>query len=99
MSASGVGDIADDLTEALDQEAEEALSQAEQVADEAGVSYERAVLEGFAEDAISQYSADNGVDLIVIGESDDSTFAEQLFGSTTEDVLESVTTSVLVARE
>ncbi len=99
MSASAVGDIADDLTEALDQEAEEAIDRAEQMADEAGVTSERAVLEGFPEDAIPQYSADTGIDLIVIGESEDSTLTERLFGSTTEDVLESVTTSVLVARE
>jgi len=99
MSAAGVGNIADDLTEALDEETEEALDQAEQMADDAGVTTERAVLEGFPEDAIPQYSDDNGIDLIVIGESEDSTLTEQLFGSTTEDVLESVTTSVLVARE
>lgn len=99
MSASGVGNIADDLTEALDKEAKEALDQAEEMADEAGVTSERAVLEGFPEDAIHQYSADNGIELIVIGKSEDSTLTEQLFGSTTEDVLKSTTTSVLIARE
>ena len=99
MSASAVGDIANDLTEALDQEAKEALNQADQMADEAGVTSERAVLEGLPKDAIPQYSADTGIDLIVIGESEDSTLTEQLFGSTTEDVLKSATTSVLVARE
>lgn len=99
MSASGVGNIADDLTETLDEDAEEALTQAEEMADEAGVTSERTVLEGFPDDVIHQYSADNGIDLIVIGESEGSSLAEQLFGSTTEDVLESATTSVLVARE
>ncbi|WP_336362970.1 universal stress protein [Halalkalicoccus salilacus] len=99
MSAASVGDIADDLTEALDEEAKEALNQAEQMADEARVTSERAVLEGFPEDAIHQYSTDNGIGLVVVGQSEDSTLTEQLFGSTTEDVLESVTTSVLVARE
>lgn len=99
MSASGVGDIADDLTETLDQEAKEALEQAETMADEAGVTSERAILEGFPEDAIQQYSADNAIDLIVIGESEDSTLTEQLFDSTTEEVLDSVPISVLVARE
>lgn len=99
MSASGVGDVADDLTETLDKEAKEAIKQAETMADEAGVTSERAILEGFPEDAIHQYSADNDIDLIVVGESDDSTLTEQLFGSTTEDVLESATTSVLVARK
>jgi len=98
MSASGVGDIADNLTDTLDAEAKEALNQAEKMADEAGVASERAVLEGFPDDAIRQYSADNGIDLIVVGESKDSTLTEQLFGSTTEDVLESATVSVLVAR-
>ena len=98
MSAAGVGEIADDLTETLDEEAKAALDQAETMADEAGVTTEQAVLEGFPEDAIHQYSADNEIDLIVVGESEDSTLTEQLFGSTTEDVLESTTTSVLVAR-
>jgi nucleotide-binding universal stress UspA family protein len=99
MAASGVGDIADDLTKALDEEAKEALNQAEEMADEAGVPAERAILEGFPEDAIQQYSDDNGIDLIVIGESEDSTLSERLFGSTTEDVVQAATVSVLVARE
>lgn len=99
MSASAVGHIADDLTEALDEDAKEALQQAEQMADEADVTANRAVLEGFPEDAIQKYSTDNGIDLIVIGESEDSSLTEQLFGSTTEDILQSSTTSVLVARD
>lgn len=98
MSASGIGNIADDLTETLGEEAKEALDEAEQMADEAGVTSERAILEGFPKDAIHQYSTDHEIDLIVVGESEDSTLSEQLFGSTTEDVLESATTSVLVAR-
>ncbi|MUV57318.1 universal stress protein [Halogeometricum sp. CBA1124] len=98
MAASGVGDIADDLTKTLDEEAREALNQAEKMADEAGVSAERVILEGFPEDAIQEYSDENGIDLIVIGESEDSTLSERLFGSTTEDVVQSATVSVLVAR-
>jgi nucleotide-binding universal stress UspA family protein len=99
MSASAVGDIADDLTDALDTEAEETLTRAETMADEADVATERAILEGFPEDAISQYSSETGIDLIVIGESKDSTITERLFGSTTDDVLQSATASVLVARQ
>ena len=98
MAASGVGDIADDLTKTLDEEAKEALNQAEKMADEAGVAAERVILEGFPEDAIQEYSDENGIDLIVIGESEDSTLSERLFGSTTEDVVQSATVSVLVAR-
>jgi len=69
------------------------------MADEAGVSAERAILEGFPEDAIQKYSNEKGIDLIVIGESEDSTLSEQLFGSTTDDVIQSATVSVLVARQ
>ena len=98
MAASGVGDIADDLTKTLDEGAKEALNQAEKMADEAGVAAERVILEGFPEDAIQEYSDENGIDLIVIGESEDSTLSERLFGSTTEDVVQSATVSVLVAR-
>lgn len=98
MSAAGVGDIADDLTEALDEEAREAIDQAEAMADEASVPSDRAILEGYPEDAIDQYSTEHEIDLIVVGESEDSTLTEHLFDSTTEDVLESATTSVLVAR-
>ncbi len=99
MAASGVGNVADDLTKTLDKEAKEALNQAEKMADEAGVSAERAILEGFPEDAIQKYSNENGIDLIVIGESEDSALSEQLFGSTTDDVIQSATVSVLVARK
>jgi nucleotide-binding universal stress UspA family protein len=99
MSASAVGDIADDLSDTLDEEAKEAIEEAEKMADEAGVTSTQAVLEGFPEDAIDNYSDEKGIDLIVVGESEDSTFTERLFSSTTDDVLQSTTTSVLVARE
>lgn len=99
MSASGVGEIAGELTETLDDEAREAIEEAEEVADEAGVTSERAILEGVPEDVIREYSAENGIDLVVVGESEDSTIPEQLFGSTTDDVLQTTTDSVLIVRE
>lgn len=99
MGASGVGTIADDLTDVLDEEARAALDRAEEMTEEAGVASERAVLEGVPEDAIVQYSEENDVDLVAVGESEDATVAERFFGTTTEDVLDSSSVSVLVARE
>lgn len=99
MSAAAVGDVADDLTDALEAEAKEALDAAEERADDAGVASERVILEGYPEDAIVDYSADNDIDLVVVGESDESSVTERLFGSTTEQVVDSTPASVLVARD
>lgn len=99
MSAAAVGDIADDLSDTLEEEAVEALDAAEERADDAGVASERTILEGYPEDAIVDYSADNDIDLVVIGESDESGVTERLFGSTTEGVVDSTPASVLIARE
>lgn len=98
MSASASGMVAEELTESLTEDAQAALEEAEEMAEQAGVTFEQVVLEGFPDDAIEEYSAENGIDLIVIGESEDSTITERLFGGTTDDVLESTNTSVLVAR-
>jgi nucleotide-binding universal stress UspA family protein len=98
MGASGVGDIADDLTETLDTIAEDALDAAASVATDAGVPYERVVLEGYPHDAIAEYTADAGVDLVVVGASGRSGVAEHLLGSTAERVARGVEASVLIAR-
>ncbi|SFR51546.1 universal stress protein [Halogeometricum limi] len=99
MSASGVGDVADELTETLDEETKEAVGRAEKKANEAGVTSERVVLEGVPEDAIRQYSTDHGIDLVVVGESEDSTLSERFFGTTTDEVVQSAPVSTLVARD
>ncbi|WP_380678146.1 universal stress protein [Salinigranum sp. GCM10025319] len=98
MAASGVGDVADDLTETLDTMASEALDTAESRADEADVPFERVTLEGYPHDAIADYAADHGVDLVVVGASGRSGVAEHLLGSTTERVARAVEASVLIAR-
>ena len=98
MSASGVGDIADDLMETLDDMAADAIDTAESRAEEAGVSYERTVLEGFPHEAILDHSADHDIDLVVLGESGQSGLKEHLLGSTTDRVAQSAETSVLIAR-
>jgi len=98
MGASGVGDVADDLTAALDTIAGDALDAAESVAEDADVPYEREVLEGYPHDVIAEYAADADVDLVVVGATGRSGVAEHLLGSTAERVARSVETSVLVAR-
>jgi nucleotide-binding universal stress UspA family protein len=98
MAASGVGDIADDLTETLDAVATEALDAAAARAEEAGVPHERTVLEGFPRDAIVEYSDDRDVDLVVLGASGRSGITEHLLGSTAERVAHAVDVSVLIAR-
>ncbi|WP_137286093.1 universal stress protein [Halorussus salinisoli] len=99
MSASGVGTIADDLTETYEQEAEDALDAAATRADEADVTYERATLEGVPHEAITQYSDEHDIDLIVVGASGRTGLAEHLLGSTTDRVVRSADASVLVARD
>lgn len=98
MSASGVGTIADELTETLEQEADEALDEATAQANEAGVNNERVLLEGVPHESIAEYSTEHDVDLIVMGASGQSGLKEHLLGSTTDRVIRSVETSVLLAR-
>jgi nucleotide-binding universal stress UspA family protein len=98
MSASAVGDIADDLAESLETVATDALDAAVERAEDAGISYERTVLEGFPHEAITAYSTDNDIDLVVVGASGRSGITTRLLGSTTDRVVRSAEVSVLVAR-
>jgi nucleotide-binding universal stress UspA family protein len=98
MSASAVGDIADDLSVTLEAVATDALDSAATQAEDADVPYERTILEGFPHEAIVEYSTDHGIDLVVMGATGRSGLAERLLGSTTDRVTRSVDTSVLVAR-
>jgi nucleotide-binding universal stress UspA family protein len=97
-AAAGSGAIIDELTETLKEEANDALYAAETRVEEADVGYERIILEGLPQDAIVEYSTEHGIDLVIMGTSDSSGVTEQLLGSTTERVIRSVDTSVLVAR-
>ena len=98
MSASGVGTIADELTETLEQEADNALDQAVEQADEADLEYERVLLEGDPHESIAAYSAEHGIDLVVTGASGRPGLKEHLLGSTADRVVRSAETSVLLAR-
>ena len=98
MSASGVGSIADDLTETLTEEANRILGAAEDQAEEADVTFERAILEGFPHDAVVDYCSEHDVDLVIMGASGRSGLKEHLLGSTTDRVVRSIDASVLLAR-
>ncbi len=98
MAASGVGNIAEELSESLEKMAEDALNEAESRAGDADVSYERVILEGVPHEAIVEYSAEHDIELIVIGATGQSGLKEHLLGSTTDRVAQSAETSVLIAR-
>ncbi|WP_306061160.1 universal stress protein [Natronococcus wangiae] len=96
MAASG--NIAPELTQTLEQEADEILDAATTKAEEADVTYEQTVLEGTPHEAIAEYSTDHTIDLIVMGASGRSGIKEHLLGSTTDRVIRSADTSVLCVR-
>lgn len=98
MSASAVGDIADELTKSLESMANDALESATTRAEEAGVTYDETILEGVPHEAIAEYSTEHDINLIVMGASGQSGITERLLGSTTDRVTRSVDTSVLIAR-
>ncbi|QLK26028.1 universal stress protein [Natrinema zhouii] len=98
MSASASGNIASQLTETLKEEAESALDEAISRAESAGVDYERITREGDPHEVIEAYSAEHDVDLIIMGASGRSGLKERLLGSTTDRVIRTVDTSVLIAR-
>ena len=98
MSASGVGTIADQLTETLSSIADEALDAAERRAADAGVDYTRTVREGDPIDSILAASDERDADLVVIGASGHSGLKDQLLGTTADRVAQRADVSVLIAR-
>lgn len=67
-------------------------------ADDADVPRERAKMEGLPHEAIEEYSTGQEIDLVVMGASGQSGIREHLPGSTTDRVVQPVSTSVVVAR-
>ncbi|WP_226007863.1 universal stress protein [Natrinema salinisoli] len=98
MSASASGSIAPQLTETLEDEAESALDDAASRAEETGIAYDQVTREGDPHEVIAAYSADHEIDLVVMGASGRSGMKERLLGSTTDRVVRTVDTSVLIAR-
>lgn len=97
MSASASGNIAPQLTETLEEEADSALDNAVNRAEEMGVSYNRTTREGDPYEVITEYSAEHDIDLIVMGASGRSGLKERLLGTTSDRVIRTVDTSILLA--
>jgi len=98
MSAGASGMIAPQVTETLEAEAESALDDAERRAENAGVTHDRTIREGDPHEVIAAYCDDADVNLVVMGASGRSGLKEHLLGSTTDRVVRTVETSVLIAR-
>ncbi|MDF9746697.1 universal stress protein [Natrinema salsiterrestre] len=98
MSAGASGSIAPQLTETLEDEAESALDDAVSRAETVGVNCERLTREGDPREVIVEHVADHDVDLVVMGASGRSGLKEHLLGSTTDRVVRTVDTPVLIAR-
>ncbi|WP_254523615.1 universal stress protein [Natrinema caseinilyticum] len=98
MSAAASGSIAPQLTETLEEKAESALDEAANRAERADVNYDRTTLEGDPHEVIAEYSTEYDIDLVVVGASGRSGLKEHLLGSTTDRVVRTVETSVLIAR-
>ncbi|SFS89007.1 Nucleotide-binding universal stress protein, UspA family [Halostagnicola kamekurae] len=99
MSASGLGTIAPELSKSLEQRGNDALDDAVERAESEGVQFERTILEGTPQEAITDYSSDHAVDLIVMGRSGRSGLKERIIGSSTDRVIRSGEAPVLVAHE
>ena len=97
MSAAG-GSIAEELTETLEREADEALDAAARTAESTGAAYDRTTVEGVPHEAIAEHVDEHDVDLVVMGASGRTGLKEHLLGSTADRVVRSVETSVLLAR-
>ncbi|WP_257298953.1 universal stress protein [Haloarchaeobius sp. FL176] len=82
----------------LDAEREGVDALADDCADRAGdgLSIERAAVTGTPSEAIVEYVEDNGVDLVVMSSSGQSSLTGQLLGSTTDRVLRTIDEPVLV---
>lgn len=95
---AATGNIAPELTETFEQEATKILDRAASKAEDADITYERDILEGVPHKVIAEYSTDYDIDLIVMGASGRSGIKDHLLGSSTDRVIRSVDTSVLIAR-
>jgi nucleotide-binding universal stress UspA family protein len=98
MAGAGEGALAPELTQTLEDEAESVLDDAASRAEDAGVTHDRTTLEGVPHDVIAEYVVEHDVDLVVMGASGRSGLKERLLGSTTDRVVRTVDTSVLIAR-
>ncbi|MFB6107213.1 MAG: universal stress protein [Haloplanus sp.] len=86
------------VVDALREEGEEAVAEVEAAAADAGVRVRTAVVSGTAHREILGYSADNDVDLVVMGTHGRRGLDRYLLGSVTERVVRSSDVPVLTVR-
>ena len=86
------------VVEALEEEGELAVTAVEDAAEAAGVSVVTEVVTGDAHDAILEYTADNDVDLVVMGTHGRTGIDRYLLGSVTERVVRTSDVPVLTVR-
>jgi nucleotide-binding universal stress UspA family protein len=77
---------------------EKLLAAARQRVEDAGLAVETAIEEGGVVDSLTDYAADNGVDLVVVGTHGRTGIDRRLLGSVTEDLLRTADVPVLSVR-
>lgn len=94
--AFNAGGVTDEFVERLETEGRTAVERLEQHIDDTDVSVESSVVRGTSHDAVSEYVAENSIDLVVMASKGKSSFASRPLGSVTERVLRTVNVPVLV---
>ena len=87
-----------ELEAELRKEAEAILDRGREEAEKAGVSYEGAILEGRAAEALAEYGEKEGFDLIVVGYQGKSKLSELIMGSVTSRLLSISKVPLLVVK-
>jgi nucleotide-binding universal stress UspA family protein len=95
-SASTDGAVIRDTWTVIQREADAALDRVRTIAE--GINLETVILEGKPAAEIVKFSAEKGIDLIVIGTQGKRGFERLLLGSVAEQVVRSATCKVLVVK-
>lgn len=94
--AFDAGGVTEDYIEHLETEGREAIERLAQQVDDSDITMQTAVEQGVSHEAIAEYAAENGIDLIVMASEGESNIASQSLGSVTDRVLRTVDVPVLV---
>lgn len=94
--AFSAGGVTDEFIERLETQGREAVKRLAQHVDDADVPVQESVVRGTPHEAIAEYAAENGIDLIVMASEGESNLASQSLGSVTNRVLRTVDVPVLV---
>lgn len=93
--AFDAGGVSEDFIERLEAEGWEGIERLAQHIDD-DVTLQESVVRGTSDEAIAEYTAENGIDLIVMASEGESNLASQSLGSVTDHVLRTVNVPVLV---